>query len=64
MSEVSDYWSKNGIEEYSGEKECNHPDGCHKTADWEIELIDKNGSKGLRRSCDDHIQDLIGYRPI
>lgn len=55
-------WSVNGIEEHSGDKECNHS-GCREPADWDIYLIDKHARNGLFRTCDGHVEEHYGYHP-
>jgi len=61
---MNERWSVNGIGEYGGEHECNHSSGCHNAAEWEIKLIDRHGCLGLRRACDDHVEDMYGYHPV
>lgn len=55
-------FSPNGIEQHTGDKECNQ-DGCRNTADWDIALIDRHGCNGLTRCCDEHVVDVWGYHP-
>jgi len=62
LGDGSDRFSPNAIERYSGTKKCNY-DGHRETADWEIHLVDRHGTPGLVRACDEHVEIYWGYRP-
>lgn len=62
--ESGNRFSPNAIKEHDskGDYECNSG-GCRDEPDWDIELIDRHGVKGLVRACDDHVENFWGYHP-